>query len=94
LYFKAGVVERDWHLAFSTMLTSEARKYYFNKISSHRKGYEEIVTIIRAHFETKQQQERKTTKWEMAKLEHVKEKNPEKTWLECFELMRNKFVED
>ncbi|KAI0998751.1 hypothetical protein K3495_g9443 [Podosphaera aphanis] len=75
LCFKANIDHSDYAKAFATMLTGEARDYYFNKISEQR-------------------QERKTIEWEDTKLEDFKERYPDKTLHECFDIMRDKLMKD
>ena len=91
---KAGVNESDYPKAFSSMLTGEAKDYYFNKISGRRSSLVQMIQMLRDYFETEQRRERKTTEWENTTLGGVREKHPDKTLLECFDIMRNQLVKD
>jgi hypothetical protein len=91
---KAGVDQSDYPKAFSSMLSGEAKDYYFNKISGRRASLEQMIQMLKDHFKTEQQQEQKTTEWENTTLSGVRGKHPDKTLLECFDIMRNQLVKD
>ncbi|KAI0991202.1 hypothetical protein K3495_g16985, partial [Podosphaera aphanis] len=92
LCYKANVDPPDYPKAFATMLTGEARDYYFNKISGNRFTLAEMIKAMKDYFETEQRQERKTTEWEDTKLEDYVAKYPEKNLIECFDLMRDQLI--
>lgn len=84
----------DYPRAFATMLTGEARDYYFNRISGNRFTTVEMIQSMKSCFETEQRQERKTIEWEDTKSESYKTKYPDKTFLECFDVMRDQLLKD
>ena len=53
-YRKIGLKERQFYLAFSTMLKDKASDFYYDKITGRSYDFRMIVDLIRSHFETEE----------------------------------------
>jgi hypothetical protein len=53
LYFKASINPPEYTKTFVTILASETKDYYFNKISRRQILFESIILVIKGYFETK-----------------------------------------
>src|SRR6202049_2791162 len=76
------------------MLPCDASCYYYQKISGVCVTFEAMVEAVRNHFETEERRQRVTTEWEDTNLMLVRERNPDKSLMECFELMKTKLMHD
>ena len=79
---------------FSTMLTGEASDYYYQKVSGVCATFDAMVYAVRTHFETEERCQRVTTEWEDTNLVQIRDKNTDKSLMECFELMKNQLIHD
>jgi hypothetical protein len=74
------------------MLTGEASDYYYRKISGVCATFDAMVYAVRTHFETEERRQRVTTEWEDTNLVQIRDKNLDKSLMECFELMKNQLI--
>jgi hypothetical protein len=76
------------------MLTDEASDYYYQNVSGVCATFDAMVYAIRTHFETEERRQRVMTEWEDTNLVQIRDKNPGKSLMECFELMKNQLIHD
>lgn len=89
-YRKIGLEERQFHLAFSTMLKDKASDFYYNKIAGRSYDFRTMVNLIRSHFETEENRQKYLLEWRETTLIRTISINPDKSKLECLELMLDK----
>ena len=53
-YRKIGLKERQFHLAFSTMLKDKASDFYYDKIAGRSYDFRTMVDLMRSYFETEE----------------------------------------
>jgi hypothetical protein len=87
---KIGLGERQFHLAFSTMLKDKASDFYYDKIAGRSYDFRTMVDLMRSHFETEENRQKYLSEWRETTLMSMISKNPDKSKLECLELMLNK----
>lgn len=92
--YNAEVPKEALPRAFIVMLTDKAKQFFVDKLSMRKLTFATMVEEIRAHFETEQRRMACLQRWEDTRLDDFKAKNPNKTLLECFELMRDRLIFD
>jgi len=55
---KIGLEERQFHLAFSTMLKDKVFDFYYDKIARRSYDFRTMVNLIRTHFETEESRQK------------------------------------
>jgi hypothetical protein len=55
---KAGVRDTDWSFAFSAMLASDAKEFYYENIMNRKLDFPTTVALVRENFETQERQQR------------------------------------
>lgn len=77
---------------FPNILKGRAMEYYHSVLAG--KGYDlkELVMALMNHFETEERKQFYLREWNTTTLAKTIEKNPEKTKLECFEIMIDYFL--
>ena len=89
-YGKISLEEAQFHLAFSIILKDKASNFYYNKIARRLYDFHIIVNLIRSHFKTEENRQKYLSEWRKTTLTRMISKNPDKSKLECLELMLNK----
>ncbi len=90
---KAGVRLEEYRDTFSTMLAGEASEFYYQKLTEKDLLFNQMVEIMRSNFETKECQNRILNWWNTITLTTVQSQNPDKTILECFEILRRELID-
>ena len=57
-YRKIGLKERQFHLAFSTMLKDKASDFYYDKIIRRSYDFRTMVDLMRSYFETEENRQK------------------------------------
>ncbi|KAI6248568.1 hypothetical protein HI914_03682 [Erysiphe necator] len=84
---RTGVQTQFFKDAFSTMLKGSAREYYHLYLMNSNLTFDEMITRLRAHFETAERQEQMLSKWKNLSLQRLIEENPTISYAECFEIL-------
>ena len=84
---KVGLPDSQFHLAFSIMLKGQASIFYYDKISGRLYNYSTMVEMTKTHFETKEQRQKYLTEQRGITLYCMITKHPEKSQLECLEIL-------
>ncbi|TQS34416.1 hypothetical protein Golomagni_05202, partial [Golovinomyces magnicellulatus] len=84
---KAGVNHQFFKDAFSIMLKGSAREYYHMYLLNEALSFYEMISRIRAHFETAERQGLMLSKWKNFSLQKTIEQNPTISSLECFNIL-------
>jgi hypothetical protein len=84
---KVGVEESYFDRAFSSMLKGRALEFYYDKIIGREYTFVQMVDMIRTHFETEENRQKYLSEWRETTLMSTVRKHPDKTRLECLELM-------
>ena len=84
---KLGVQESQYHLAFSVMLKGRAAKFYFDKVTGRNYSFQKMVQMMQQHFETEENRQRYLTEWRETTFLRIIKKNPDKTRMECLEIL-------
>jgi hypothetical protein len=61
-YTKVGLVNNQFHLAFSIMLKGRASAFYYNKIFKQSYDFITIIKITKTYFKTKEKRQKYLTK--------------------------------
>jgi len=86
-YRKISLEERQFHLAFSTILKDKVSDFYYDKITGRSYDFHTMVNLIRTYFETKESRQKYLLEWRKTTLISTIGKNPDKSKLECLELI-------
>jgi hypothetical protein len=89
-YAKIGMSNTQYHNAFSVMLKGRAATFYYDKLSNRNYRFENMLAMIRIHFETEENRQLYISEWKEITLPRIILDNPNKTRLECLELMFSK----
>ena len=89
---KDELSEQNWPQAFSTMLTGDARQFYYQRLAGRGIQFNQLVMRTSAEFETPERRRQITNRWDTISLASVRKEHPEKTLLECFEIMRQDMI--
>jgi hypothetical protein len=57
-YTKVGLIDNQFHLAFSIMLKGRASAFYYNKISRQSYDFTTIIEITKTYFEIKERRQK------------------------------------
>ena len=57
-YKKIGLEERQFHLAFSTMLKDKASDFYYDKIAERSYDFRTMIDLIRTYFKTEESRQK------------------------------------
>lgn len=87
---KVGLVEDQFHLAFSIMLIGKASEFYYDKIAGRLYNFIQMVEMTRLHFETEERRQKYLSEWRETTLLRTILKNPGKSRLECLEIVLDK----
>jgi len=60
-YTKVGLIDNQFHLAFSIMLKGRASAFYYNKIFRRLYDFITIVEITRTYFKIKEKRQKYLT---------------------------------
>ena len=55
---KIGLEERQFHLAFFTMLKDKASDFYYDKIAERSYDFRTMVDLMRSYFETEENRQK------------------------------------
>jgi hypothetical protein len=80
---KIGLLEAQYHYAYSAMLKGRASFFYYDKIVSRMYDFQTIVAMTRTHFETEENHQKYLFEWCETTLICTISENPDKTRLEC-----------
>ena len=87
---KIGIDEGHFHNAFSTMLKDKASLFYYDKISGRKYDFRTMVELVRSHFEAEEHRQKYLSEWRETTLRSTIAGNPDKSKLECLEIMLDK----
>ncbi|RKF62773.1 putative glycosyl [Golovinomyces cichoracearum] len=85
-----GLPPIAYSLGTPTMLKGNARKYYYHRISKPKLGHEGSTKRLREHFEMEARRQDHLTQWHDLSLQVIVHDNPEKSLMECFEMLLDK----
>ena len=60
---KVGVLSSQYHNAFSVMLRGKAADFYYDRISNRNYGFNDMMAMIRIHFETEKNRQHYIQEW-------------------------------
>jgi hypothetical protein len=89
---KVKLNKARFHSAFSIILKDKAADFYFNKISGRLYGFRKMVEMTKAHFETEENRQKYLSEWRETILRGIITQQPDKSRLECLELLLISFV--
>jgi hypothetical protein len=69
------------------MLKGRAADFYYDKIAGRLYNFREMINLTKAYFKTKENQQKYLSEWRETTLESMIIKNPDKSRLECLELV-------
>jgi hypothetical protein len=69
------------------MLKDKASDFYYDKIAGRSYDFYTMVNLIRTYFETEESRQKYLSEWRETILMSTIGKNPDKSKLECLELM-------
>ncbi|RKF59651.1 hypothetical protein OnM2_058048 [Erysiphe neolycopersici] len=87
---KTGIKQQFYKDAFSFMLKESARQYYHMYIMNHDHSFENMIIMLKSHFETEERQQQLMVEWKNINLKNIIENNQHKTNAECFEMVVDK----
>ena len=87
---KVGVSKTQYKNAYSIMLRGRASKFYYHNLVNRNYSFDDMIGLTRNHFETEENRQFYLTEWKEMTLTKVTRENPEKSPLECFELVVDK----
>jgi hypothetical protein len=87
---KVGIHLDQYHHAFSIMLKGRAADYYYSNIAGNRHSFDEMLQIMRTHFETDERRQLYMSEWREITLQRVISDNPTKSRLDCLQLLLDK----
>ena len=74
-------------MAFSAILADDTREFYYETLMNRDLEFITMVNLMRESFEIKERQIKFLSHWNKTSLMEVKERNPDKTLLECFDII-------
>jgi hypothetical protein len=87
---KVEIGQELYQRAFSIMLKGRASQFYYNNLIGVPIDFARMVEAVRAHFETPEVRQKYLSDWRNTTLTKVIQSNPNKTKLECLELLIEK----
>jgi len=84
---KVGLLDTQFHSAFSIMLKGRASAFYFDKISGRSYDFATMVEMTKTHFETEERRQKYLTEWRGTTLPRTMAKHPDKSQSECLEIL-------
>jgi hypothetical protein len=87
---KIGIQETHYHAAFSVMLKGRASNFYYDKIAGRSFDFKTMVSMTKTHFETEENHQKYLSEWRETTFQRTISANPEKSRLECFQIMVDK----
>jgi hypothetical protein len=87
---KIGIPETHYHAAFSVMLKGRASNFYYDKIAGRSFDFKTMVSMTKTHFETEENYQKYLSEWRETTFQRTIAANPEKSRLECFQIMVDK----
>ena len=85
LWRKCGLHYEAYGDAFSTMLGSRARDYYYDNVCGRGYKFEMVLVHMRNHFETDERRRAMLTRWNNLSLPDIIKQNNSTPIIECFE---------
>ncbi|RKF74826.1 hypothetical protein GcM1_237043 [Golovinomyces cichoracearum] len=85
-----GLPPIAYSLGTPTMLKGNTQKYYYHRISKLKIGHEGLIKRLREHFETELRRQDHLAQWYDFSLQVIVHDNPEKSLMECFEMLLDK----
>jgi hypothetical protein len=84
-----GLPESEWHQGLSAMLGGDARDYYYENLANQEPllTFRQMCEAIQTYFDTPQRLIDYSQEWSAISLQRIINENPDKTRLECLELM-------
>ena len=87
---KIGLLETQYHHAYSIMLKGRASSFYYDKIASRSYDFQIMVAMTKTHFETEENHQKYLSEWRETTLIRTISENPGKSRLECLQIMIDK----
>ena len=87
---KIGIPETHYHAAFSVMLKGRASNFYYDKIAGRSFDFKTMVNMTKTHFETEENHQKYLSEWRETTFHRTIAANPEKSRLDCFQIMVDK----
>jgi len=86
---KVGLPESEFYRGFSSMLGGDARDYFYEKLARQEPplAFRQMHEAIRTYFETPERLLVYQQEWMAISLQRIINNNPDKTRLECLELI-------
>ena len=84
---KVGIPKTQYHHAFSIMLKERATDFYYDKLADKDYGFDDMVHLTKAHFETDENRQLYLSEWRVTTLRKVIADNPDKNRLECLQIL-------
>lgn len=90
---KIGLQHENHSKAHSIMLTGKSSQFHYQYISGRNDlSMQQALELIKQHFETPEVRQSYLNEWRNITFQSIIDHNPEKSKLECFELMLDRLV--
>ena len=87
---RCGLAPIHWHKAFSLMLKGKARQFYYDHLFNSNLSFDQLVQRVTERFHSLENRQMYMREWQSISLVNIIRTNPEKSRLQCLEMMIEK----